>query len=164
MAAPQLSVFLPGDVNNHAVLARIVEALSLSVDHVPAGFPFEFTAQLRTNNIYILIEHDSEVIDIIGEMMEWEMPTEEYKSLLSDCKSSINIHYRGIDYAKNCLLTLSDAVGDASSRCIVENNEGCLLRLSDVARLMTGNPTWTWERGEFPEIPGVGSSEWRDSE
>ncbi len=47
MAAPQLSVFLPGDVNNHAVLARIVEALSLSVDHVPAGFPFEFTAQLK---------------------------------------------------------------------------------------------------------------------
>jgi hypothetical protein len=156
-----IAVFLPECVNKDAVLGRVVEELSLSVDHVPEGSPFEFSAQLRDQGAYLLIEYDSNVAEIVSEMSEWQMPTKEYKLLLTNCRSSIIIHYRGIEHARNCLKAISDTVGGISTKCIIENGEGCLLRLSDVMGKIAGDPTWTWEREEFPEIYDVAPSEWR---
>jgi hypothetical protein len=164
MSAPEVTVFLAGDVDKGTVLGKIVEELSLSVDHVPAGSPFEFSAQYRMHGNYLLIEYDSDPRDIITKLREWEMPTAECKFILSNCQSSITIRYRGLLLVKRCLVTLSDIVGNISSICIAENGRGCLLRLSDVARCIANDPTWTWEREEFPEIAGVGPSEWRNLE
>ena len=160
MAAPQIVVLLPAGIDNRAVLGRMVEELSLTVDHVPSGSPFDFSAQRRDESAYLLVEYDTNVSDFIDELASWERPTEEYKRLLSDCTSSITMHYRGIDIAKRSLKILSATIGYLSSRCIIENGCGCLLLLSDVVNCIAVDPTWTWERERFPEIAGVAPSEW----
>jgi len=160
MAAPEMTVFFPEGFDKAAALRDVVEELSLTVDHLPAGWPCEFSAQRRQDDMYLLVEYDANADDVIDELAEWEKPTDEYKRILSNCRSSLTIHYRGIDNAKCCLLVLANVAGPLTSRCVVENGKGCLLLLGDVADRLASDPSWSWERELFPELSGVAASEW----
>jgi hypothetical protein len=106
------------------------------------------------------MKYFSDVAGFINELLEWEKPAAAYKRLLAECSSGISIHYRGIGLAKKCLQLIETNIGDTASRSILENDKGCLLKLSDVIQFITVDSSWTWEKEEFPEIVGVASSEW----
>jgi hypothetical protein len=162
MAAPQVIVFLPDNANVNNVLDNIVSELSLTVDSLPLGFPYTFSAQQRDLPTYLLIEYDPNASDVIMDIIKWEKPTDEFKQSLADCRSTITVHYRGLDVAKRCLSVISSCLGGTSSKCVIENGYGCLLLLSDIIHFISIDSTWTWERGAFPELEGVATSEWDD--
>ncbi|MEZ6143816.1 MAG: hypothetical protein R3B84_24890 [Zavarzinella sp.] len=159
MGAPIVTVFLPDKCEYNSLLDYIVHQLSLHVDELPPGFPFSFCAQTLGRD-YFLVQFDNDSLEIIEEMLLWDKPTDSYKKLLADCKPSINIHYRNIDFAKQCLLVVAKFLDKLSCISIFENGLGCLLLLSDVSESLASDSTWTWERQTFSDIPGVADSEW----
>jgi hypothetical protein len=161
MSAPQVTVFLPSGRSYMQLLDDISDALLLNIDELPPDFPFEFTAQ-RIGQEYLLIEYAADASEVIDEMLQWEKPSQEYKLLLKDCISCINIHFRMPDQAKKCLAIIGNYIGQLSSQSIFENGYGCLLRLSEVIERCSGDSNWSWEREAFPDIPGVADSEWSD--
>jgi len=142
------------------MLNRLVSDLSLTVDTVPSNSPFPFSAQRRDTDGYLLVELDIELQNEINEMSDWEKPSQHVKEMLLLCKSKIIIHYRGIELAEQCLLLINACLGETASKSLVENGRGCLLILADMARYITADASWSWERDEFPELDGVASSEW----
>jgi hypothetical protein len=127
MSAPEITTFLPAGRSYDQMMHSIVSMLSLDVDTLPPGYPFAFAAQ-RLHPKYFLIEYGADAIDHVDEMSQWEKLTHEYKLFLQECESYINIHYRSLDLAKQCLAIISNYLGESSSRSVVENGYGCLLR------------------------------------
>jgi len=161
MSAPRVMIFLPSQVDD-SVLKAIVNELSLSVDHLPPGFPFDFSAQRRDSTTYILIEY-SKSPRYLEDFADWERPSLEYKRLIADSKATLTITYRGIELAKRCLIVLAQRIGvEVSARSVLENGRGCLLFLSEVKGLLSNDTAWSWEKDAFPELPGVAPSEWAE--
>jgi hypothetical protein len=161
MSAPQITVFLPKGLTYEQMLYNAASTLHLNIDALPPGFPYAFSAQ-QVGAEHFLIAYDAEATDIIDEMRQWEKPSQEYKLLLQGCGACINIRYRILDLAKQCLIIISDYLGQSTSQSVVENGYGCLLRLSDIIDQCSGDSTWSWERETFPDLPGVADSEWFD--
>lgn len=160
MAAPEITIFFPAAIEKQIILQSIVVGMSLSVDEVREGLSFEFSAQRTTAGGYIAVEYDPDASSIIEELSQWEKPTAEYKQLLACCQSSLTIRYRGLAHAKECLRIVGAKTGQLSSKCILENGLGCLLRLSEVTQFLADDASWTWEKQAFPELGGVAPSEW----
>lgn len=161
MSATQITVFLPVGRSYEDLLHNIASVLSLNIETVPTGFPFAFSAQ-RVDAEQLLIEYDADAIAISDEIGQWEKPSQEYKLLLQECTSCINVHYRSINLAKQCLVAISNSLGQSSALSVVENGFGCLLRLSDIVEHVLVDSDWSWEREKFPDLPGVAESEWID--
>ncbi len=163
MSAPEIAVFLPVGRNYEQLLHDIASTLLLNIDTLPPDFPFAFSAQrVGAEHLLLLIEYDADAIAIAEEMRQWEKPSQEYKLLLQGCASCINIHYREVNLAKQCLVIISNYLGQSSSHSVVENGYGCLLRLSEIVEHVSGDSTWSWQRETFPDLPGVADSEWID--
>ena len=160
MSAKEMTVFFPGGFEKANVLQELVEGLALSVDSLPAGFPYEFSAQRRDGQSSLLIEYDDDPRDVIGEIGKWERPSGDYKRLLADCRSGLVIHYRNQSDASRCLRLIAKSIEPIVTRSIVDNGLGCLLLLSDVVALLERDSSWSWEREEFPELVDVAVSEW----
>jgi hypothetical protein len=162
MAAKEISVFVPSDVDHRGVLSSVVDSLGLAVDSVPLGSPYAFSAQRRDDNGYLLIEFDFNARDVIEEMEKWEKPSSEYKRILGACGMSIVVHYRKPDDLRRCLVALGKAIGSNACRCVLENGLGVVILLSDVVDRFESDSTWSIEREDFPELIGVAPSEWID--
>ncbi len=159
MSASIVTVFLPVGGSYDSLMQSIVDELHLKRDELPSDFPFGFTAQ-RIGEDHLLVQYDADSTDITREMEQWEKPSQDFKLLLQGCGSSINIHYRNIDLAKQCIIKIGIYLGRLSSRSVFENGNGCLLRLSDIIEHCLRDPDWSWERETFADIPGVADSEW----
>lgn len=163
MAAKEVSLFLPPGFAHLAVLRGVVDKLSLDVDRVPPSSPYAFSAQRRRENGgYILIEYDPNAEDVLNELGEWERPSVEYKQVLRRCVASVNVHYRDSNVLRQCLLAFGNAIGEHSSKCVIENGLGVLILLSIVCDRMLNEASWSVERTQFPELAGVANSEWID--
>ncbi|HEX8914260.1 MAG TPA: hypothetical protein VF796_18065 [Humisphaera sp.] len=163
MSAPVLGVLLPPDADARRAIAAVVDALALTTDQLPPDFPCQFSAQRREDGrtaSYLLIEHSVDATPHVDELLRWERPAPEYKELVAAADSRLTVTWRGRKWVVRCLRALAAALGEASSRTVVENDRGCLLRLSDVVACLRQDPQWSWERETFPDLPGVAPSEW----
>jgi hypothetical protein len=159
MSAPNIAVFLPVGHDYKPLLLKIAGELHLEIEVVPPNSPFTFGAH-RTDPVWFLIQYCSKASDVVEEMRQWERPSQLYKTLLRGCGSYIDVHYRDVSLAKQCIDVICKYIGQSSSLSVIENGNGCLLRLSDIVRLISDDPNWSWEREKFPELPEVADSEW----
>ncbi|MES2038307.1 MAG: hypothetical protein V4495_10735 [Pseudomonadota bacterium] len=160
MAAKHMIFFMQDDFDKEALLSQIVNDLALNIDELPEGFPCEFSAQKGNGRSYFLIEYSNDIQGYIDELTLWERPGEKYKDMLRACSRTISMHYRDPGNARCFFFSLSTVLGQNASACLVENGFGCLLGLQDMIQQIASNPTWSWEKTSFPEIPGVADSEW----
>ncbi len=162
MAAKEMSVFLPKKFQKTEVFNKLVGLLALTVDSIPDGSPYEFSAQRGNDGSYLLIEYDANPQDVIQELSEWKRPTGEYKKILTGCEACFVIHYRATSDARSFLLLLAETVQQIAPKSIVDNGLGCLLLLSEIVARMNDDSDWSWEKETFPELAGVARSEWLD--
>lgn len=164
MSAPHLSVFLPNDVSGGEVFDRLVSGLSLRIDALPADRTFSFASSAQAGPVtsYVLLEHHVESKEWIDELVQWEHPGKKYKGLLAKCTEHISVTYRDQNKVRSLFRILGAILGSSSSRCVVENGEGCLLTLEDILACTLADPLWRWDKQVFPELPEVGISEWRE--
>jgi hypothetical protein len=166
MSAKELTFFLPKDFNKSLVLTHLVEELGLVIVDIPGNLElgYQFLARRGKGRTILEMEYRDDASAIIEELSEWENPSREYKNALLDCQACINVYYREAFNAREFIMSLSPMLGESSALCIVDNGEGCLLRLADISNCIEKDGDWSWERGEFPELPSVAISEWREME
>lgn len=163
MSAKELTVFTPESALSKSALSDIAKELSLEIDKIPPelNLSYQFSAQKGSGKNYLLIEYKDNDISLIQEIAKWERPSNAYKKLISDCKSSITIHYREQNAAKDVILKIGKTLENGcSSKCVAENGLGCLLKLDDLLNCLQ-EPQWSWEKEKFPELTDVAISEWR---
>lgn len=163
MAAKEIMFFFPNEFEKEIVMANLVDKLGLEVIKIPAelGLTFEFSAKRGEGTSYLSIEYASDAKHIIQELSNWENPGTKYKNLILACRSCMTVYYRNINDAKNLILILASSLNVASSQCVLENGNGCLLLLSDIFSCLQKDEKWSWERYQFPEFPDVALSEWK---
>lgn len=162
MAAKELSIFLPKELDIKNLLQDIVNSLSLSTIDIPADkkLSYQFLARKGEGIDLLEVEYSESVSSTIAELSEWEKPSQKYKEILNNCESLIIVYYRLVKNANSVLNILEANLGKYSNRVIVENGEGCLLLLSDFMLFLKNNEDWNWEKKVFPELPNVAESEW----
>lgn len=164
MSAKELTTFVPESVVSEYVFNEVAKELSLEVDEIsPAlNLSYQFSAKKGTGKTYLSIECKNNDLNLIQEILKWERPSDAYKNMLAECKSSITIYYRDQREAKAAILKIGAALEKAHAlNCITENGQGCLLKLEDLLNCLQKEPQWSWEKEEFPELSGVAISEWR---
>jgi hypothetical protein len=156
--------FLPKGVNNDQVIHFLVKDLALSKIDIPTDVElgYQFLARKGEGMSILEIECRDNARDIIEELSEWENPSKEYKNLLLGCRSCIKLYYRDEENARSYIKSMASVLGQMAVSCVVENGEGCLLLLSDILSSLSKDEAWSWERREFPELPNVAISEWRE--
>ncbi len=166
MSAKEITFFLPKDFNKNQVLKLLVEELGLDVMDISGNLELEyqFLARRGEGRSILEMEFMDDVSAIIEELSEWENPSREYKDALLDCRAGISLYYRDAFNARDFIMSLASKLSEASAFCIVDNGEGCLLRLSEISNCIEKDGAWSWEREEFPELPSVAISEWREME
>lgn len=164
MAAKEFTIYVPKSFRSESINDEIANRLALKIDELPdsLGLSYQFSAQKGEGKSYLLVEYAEDQLNVINEISEWERPSRFYKEMLLGCRSSITIYYRDLALAKNAVSVINELLGDNASSCIVENGEGCLLRLESITERMRQDPNWTWEKREFPDLPDVAVSEWLD--
>jgi len=165
--APHLIFFIPRQFDVEAILPELTQSLELPAYVGPrnAEAEFQFVASRGAGeDSYLLIEYSADAHKMIEELSKWEKPSKTYKELLLACKSKIGIHYRDSKNGIKAILKIGALLGEAAEGCIVDNDYGCLLKLSNMVNCIHENPGWSWERGEFPDLVGVAASEWREDE
>lgn len=165
--APHLIFFIPRRFDVESILLGLTQSLRLpaNVGPMDSEATFQFVASRGVGeDSYLLLEYSEDAREMIEELSEWEKPSRAYKDLLLACQSKIGIHYRDSNDGKAAILAMSAALGEAANGCIVDNDWGCLLRLSAMVECINRDPNWSWERDEFPELPDVAVSEWREDD
>ncbi|NLR74246.1 hypothetical protein [Leeia aquatica] len=159
-----LTIFTPSRADMQFMLDGLVESLALKVDELPdkLRFGFKFSAQRGRGKGYLLLEYHGNNLDFIHEISQWDRPADDMRETLLACGSKITIHYRNINLAKEAVLLIGKWFGGFCKNCVVENGFGCLLALDALVENISNNSEWSWEREEFPEVPGVAVSEWID--
>lgn len=163
MSAKELTIFLPQSMLIETSLGSVAKKLLLEIDEIPPelGLNYQFSAKKGGGSSYLLIEYKKDDRLLIQEICQWEHPSDKYKELLQDCCSSLTVYYRDQNSAKEILQVLALEIKEVSSKCIVENGFGCLIKLRDILDCLQQDPLWSWERDEFLELPDVAVSEWR---
>lgn len=164
MSAKELTIFLPESTLNEIILNEIARGLSLVADQISSALnlSYQFFAKRGSGRCYVAVEYKNDDLNLIREVVNWEHPSNAYKAMLRACKSSITIYYREQRFVEDVVLELGAFLKTAcTSPCIVENGRGCLLRLDDLLDCLKQEPKWSWDREEFPELPGVAASEWK---
>jgi len=166
MSAKEITFFLPKDVNKSELFKLLVEELRLDVVDIPGNLElkYQFLARRGEGRSILEMEFTEDASAIIEELSEWDNPSREYKDALLDCHAGISLYYRDAFNARDFIMSLASKLSEASYFCIVDNGEGCLLRLSEISNCIEKDGTWSWERGEFPELPSVAISEWGEME
>jgi hypothetical protein len=166
MSAKELTFFLPKDFNKNQILKHLVEELKLDVVDISGNLKlgYQFLARRGEGSSILEMEFMDCARAIIEELSEWENPSREYKDALLDCHAGISLYYRDAFNARDFIISLASKLSESSVSCIVDNGEGCLLRLSEISNCLEKDGAWSWERGEFPELPSVAISEWREIE
>lgn len=166
MSAKELTFFLSKNIHRDRLLNDLVDKLELSVIPLPSdlGLEYEFLARRGEKNSILELEFSQNASSIIQELANWDNPSDDYKNELSSLHSSINLFYRDINNAREFIYLLNQKLSDLSEPCIVENSEGCLLRLSQIVECLKDDKNWSWERREFPELNDVAISEWSEEE
>lgn len=166
MSAKELTFFLPEQLNKNQLLSDLVEGLGLDVIEIPNDLELEyqFLARRGEGKSILEMEFSDNARAIIEELADWENPITEYKNDLLICCSVINLSYRDTSNAREFIELLFQKLSELSGPCIVDNGEGCLLRLAEIAKCLEQYEDWSWERREFPELPNVAASEWSDME
>jgi hypothetical protein len=165
MAAKEFTIYVPKSFRTDTITDEIARKLSLAVDELPEsiGLSYQFSAQKGEGKSYMRVEFAEDQRHVIKEISEWERPSAAYKEMLLNCRSSITIYYRDLSLAKNAVAVIAELMGNNASSCIVDNGEGCLLKFESIIERVRQDSNWTWEKTEFPEFPGVATSEWSDS-
>ncbi|MCX4028568.1 hypothetical protein H0A36_14550 [Endozoicomonas sp. SM1973] len=164
MSAKELTFFLPKGLNKDQVIQPLVEGLALKMINIPNDIEvnYELLARRGEGKSILEMEYTDNARGIIEELSEWENPSDGYKDLLLNCHSCITLYYRDADDARNFIKSIAAVLSEMAATCIIENGEGCLLTLSETARCLSKDETWSWERREFPELPNVAISEWAE--
>lgn len=164
MAAKELMFFLPKDYGCDQVLKNLVDELDLNVLDIPVDLKlnYQFLARRGEGKSLLEIEFRENSFKVIQELSEWEKPSQEYKDLLLKCESSINLYYRNPKDASAFIEVLVGLLGEITSKCLVENGEGCLLLLNEMSGCIKKDMNWSWERTTFPDLQNVSDSEWID--
>ena len=159
--APHLIFFIPSRCEMESIFVEVARSLLLPdpgpLDH---GAVFQRVSQRGEGKEYLRMECREDAREMIEELGEWTQPSREYKRILSACKSTIGIHYRGPENGKRVVRAMAAVLTEAATDCLVDNDYGCLLKLSTMAECLCADSGWSWERYDFPELPDVGSSEW----
>ena len=161
--APHLIFFIPSRFDVESALLDLAHRLTLpaDVDPMDRDSVFQFVSQRGEGSEYLLLEYSENAREMIQELSEWEKPSKAYKDMLLACRSKIGIHYRDTKNGKKAILEIAAILGEDAMRCIVDNDYGCLLKLSTMVECLNQNSNWSWERDEFPELPDVAVSEWQ---
>lgn len=166
MSAKELTFFLPEKFDSNQLLGDLAEGLELDVVDIPSdlGLGYQFLARRGEGKAILEAEFTQNARSIIEELADWDNPSPEYKNELLSLYSAINLSYRDSNNAREFITLLIQKIGELLESCIVDNGEGCLLRLAEIAKCLKQDEDWSWERGDFPELPGVAISEWCDME
>jgi hypothetical protein len=166
MSAKEITFFLPKDFNKSTALKLLVEELGLDVIDISGnlGLEYQLLARRGEGGSILEMEFMDDASAIIEELSEWENPSREYKDTLLSCHAGISLYYRDTFNAREFIMSLASKLSESSAFCIVDNGEGCLLRLSDILNCLEKDGAWSWERREFPELPSVAISEWKETE
>ncbi|QGJ68354.1 Hypothetical protein PBC10988_0130 [Planctomycetales bacterium 10988] len=160
MSAPNIVILFPPELAREVLLRDLVQKLELVPEELHPALNHDFCAKRMEEDGYILLHYYFNGSFEVEEFYYWEKPSRFHKELLVDCESLLSVTYRGIQRARRCFQVVSESVGELASRCVVENDHGCLLTLEEICRCLNADPTWSWEREDFPELPNVASSEW----
>ena len=144
MSAPHLSVFLPIEADGDKVFDLLVAGLSLTIEAWPASRPPALASSAQSGPIasYVLLERYVESKELIEELVQWQRPGERYKDLLAKCVERISVTYRDQEKVRKLFQILGGCLATSSSKCVVENGEGCLLTLADIQACTKADPLW----------------------
>lgn len=166
MSAKELTFFLPKGIDESQIIKSLVEQLGLSEVDISGspGLEYQFLARRGEGSSILEMEFLDDASAIIEELCEWENPSREYKDTLLGCRAGMILYYRNSLNARDFIASLSPKLREASAFCMVDNGEGCLLRLAEISNCLEKDESWSWERREFPELPSVAISEWMEKQ
>jgi hypothetical protein len=163
VSAKELTIFIPSMSSIETSLPSLAASLSMAADDLSPtpGLTYQFSARRGEGLSVLSLEYKRDDQDLIQEISQWERPSDAYKHLLQACQSSITIYYRNPAFAQEALVAIGSQLQDATKGSVVDNGLGCLLTLDAILQALHEDAQWSWERYEFPEMPGVAASEWR---
>ena len=163
MSAKELTIFIPAASSIEPSLVDLATGLSMAIDDLSSrpGLTPQFSARRGARQSLLLLEYKTDDSQLIQEISQWEQPSKEYKDLVLACEASITLYYRNPENAKEALDAIGLKLASSAATSMVENGLGCLLTLSSMLEAMRQESQWSWETYEFPDMPGVASSEWR---